>query len=439
VARVSTGRIVDTRATRASALVLARGNPPAVASMRPLAALIITLSSLVAISPLSAQTKNSMPKRPKLQFTTDTNDAAAYYQLGQQILDRDPRRAADAFYWATRLNPNSAEAFYGLRTARHLSDLWRFKRYMEDDRKTIESRDVMQIDSLLVRALMLNPFLYRKFDQLMVRSYIHHAINTSSPGSERPSAAEVEHWINLWLRQGGPATRAWVAYGEGRFSDALRGYADALKGTKRQAHLRTERGRIFFLTGNADSALTELKLALDELRKKDSKELVRLYDSKAVLEHSIAKIHEARGDVAAAREAYGRALEEDLAFYPAHFALANLAFQAGDTATGMSEMELAVQINGEDTVLRLVYAYLLLANKRYADAEAHLTKAIEIEPYFSNLYHMLGWVYEAQNKRPEAIGQYETFLQRAGMNHPLRDEAMSRLGTLRTQPSGSKE
>src|SRR5918992_2225485 len=102
--------------------------------MRPVTAVVLALVSFAAISPLSAQKKGSVPKRPKLQFTGDTNDAAAYYQLGSQMLDRDPRLAADAFYWTTRLSPTSAEAFYGLRTARHLSDMWRLKRYMEDDR-----------------------------------------------------------------------------------------------------------------------------------------------------------------------------------------------------------------------------------------------------------------------------------------------------------------
>jgi tetratricopeptide (TPR) repeat protein len=407
--------------------------------MRRLTAAVVALASLAAISPLSAQKKGSLPKRPKLQFTTDTNDAGAYYRLGQQVLEGDPRQAADAFYWATRISPNSAEAFYGLRTARHLSDMWRFKRYMEDDRKTIESRDVQQIDSLLARALTLNPFLYRKFDQLMVRNYIHHAVNSSSYGSERPSPGEIDYWIRGWVQRGGAEARAWLAYGEGRFPDALRAYAEAMKATKRQAYLRTERGRIFFLLGNADSALAELKLALDELRKKDSKELVRLYDSKAVLEHSVGKLHEARNDVTAAREAYGRALEEDLAFYPAHVELANLALLTGDTATSLSELELAVQINGGDAVLRLMYAYVLSAGKRYADAEAHLTKAIEVEPYFPNPYHVLGQVYEAQGKRPEAIAQYEAFLRRAAMNHPMRDEATLRLSALRTQVSGSKQ
>jgi hypothetical protein len=407
--------------------------------MRRLTVALLAAASLTAASPLGAQKKGAAPKRPKLQFTTDTNDASAYRRLGEQMLDRDPRLAADAFYWATRIDPNSAEGFYGLRTALHLSNAWRWKRYMEYDRKTIESAEVKQIDSLQARALMLNPFLYRRFDQLMVRSYIHHAVNTSSPGNDRPSATELDFVITRWIREAGPESRAWMAYSEGRFADALRGYAEAAKSTKRKAGLRTERGRIFFLMGNADSALAELRLALEELRKQDSKELVRVYDSKAMLEHSIAKIHELRNDLAAAREAYGRALEEDMAFYPAHFNLANLSFQAGDTATGLSAMELAVQINGEEPVVRLVYGYVLLAQKRYADAEAQLTKAIAVEPYYANPYHVLGQVHEAQRKRAEAIAQYEAYLARASLNHPLRADATERLGRLRAQASGPQE
>jgi tetratricopeptide (TPR) repeat protein len=158
-----------------------------------------------------------------------------------------------------------------------------------------------------------------------------------------------------------------------------------------------------------------------------------------MLEHSLAKVHEARGNTTAAREAYGRALEEDLAFYPAHFELANLAFQAGDTAAGLSEMELATQTSSNDPLVRLVYAYVLMATKRYGEAEAQLTKAIELEPYFANLYHVLGLVYEAQKKQGAAIAQYEACLQRASLAHPMREETARRLAALRGHANGSGE
>jgi Tfp pilus assembly protein PilF len=400
--------------------------------MRALTAVIVLVS--FAAAPAAAQKKGGVPRRPKLQFTTDTNDAAAYYRLGQEALERDdPRRAADAFYWATRLDPSSADAFYGLRTARHLADPFRFKRYMEDDRRTIESPEVRQIDSLQARALMINPFLFRKFDQLMFRSYVHNAINSSRPESTRPSASEIDYALSVWLQNSGPETQGWVAYSYGQFGNALAYYARAVKSTKRKARLRTERARLFYLLGNTDSALAEFRQALDELHSKDSKELVMLYDSKALLEHSVAAVHELRGETAAAREAYGRALEEDLSFYPAHFKLANLALQTGDTATGLNELELAVQIKGDDPLLRLVYGYVLYAMKRYTDAEAQLTKGIEAEPFYPNSYLVLGQVYEAQKKPAAAAEQYEAYLARASQSHPRREEATQRLAALRMQ------
>ena len=101
-------------------------------------------------------------------------------------------------------------------------------------------------------------------------------------------------------------------------------------------------------------------------------------------------------------------------------------------------MELAVQIKGDDPVMRLVYAYMLFAGKRYADAEAQLTQAIAAEPYYPNLYHVLGQVYEAQKKRDLAITQYETFLARSSAGHPMRDEATVRLTALRQAGSGQE-
>jgi tetratricopeptide (TPR) repeat protein len=392
----------------------------------------IALLVLVALPPLGAQ-KNGVPRRPRLQVTADTNDADAYFQLGESLLARDPSRAADAFYWATRLNPNSANAFYARHTALLLADPTRLTRYMEGDYRKPPSAELMRIDSLQARAFMLNPFLYGKYEKLLLRRYFEHVV---PPGRSRLG---VDQAYQLWLSRGGPRAKAWAAYSSGRLGDALRAYAEAIAKGKEKSYLRTQRARTFFLVRQYDSALVEIGLALEDLRKQDSKELVVLYSSKAMLEHSIARIHEALGDRESARAAYGRALEEDLAFYPAHLNLALFALQAGDTAAGVSELELAVQIRADDPMPRLFYGYLLAHLNRFAEAEAQLTKAIEIEPYLARSYQLLGQVYHVQKKVAEAVVQYEAYLARAALTDAPREDVARQLEVLRAMTRGPTE
>jgi tetratricopeptide (TPR) repeat protein len=88
------------------------------------------------------------------------------------------------------------------------------------------------------------------------------------------------------------------------------------EGERRKTWYRIERGRIFGRRANADSAIAEFQAALTELRARDAKELVPLYNSKAIIEYSIALLLEQKNDNEGAREAYGRALQEDLAYHP---------------------------------------------------------------------------------------------------------------------------
>ena len=70
--------------------------------------------SLLAAPALAAQ---KPVHRPKLRDVTDTNDAQAYYDQGIQRFRDDPDFAADAFYWAARINPGSGDALYARRAA----------------------------------------------------------------------------------------------------------------------------------------------------------------------------------------------------------------------------------------------------------------------------------------------------------------------------------
>lgn len=377
--------------------------------------LTMTLTLAALALPAAAQKKDKVPRRPKLGAGADTNDANAYYQFGVAQLDRNPGAAADALYWATHIEPGWADAFYVRRVALMLDDPDRLARYIEGDRKVIQSAEMQRIDSLELRAVALNPFIFRRFDRQLLTTYIERSVERAAGGRSNVDRGALSYEIQNFLNGAGPAIRAWMAYSDGRFPAALASYADVLKEQQRlesrDAYLtRVERGRIFVLLGSLDSALAELTAGVESARQLDKKDLVMIYDSKAVLEESIGMVHEAAGHRDPAREAYARALEEDLSYYPAHVRLAQLALRGGDTTTALNEYDLAVQLRGDDADLRYQYGYALVAAGKDSAAAEQLGKAAEIEPYWAQPHRILGLIADAHSQAPAAIQHYQRFL-----------------------------
>jgi len=73
------------------------------------AALAFGLVLAAALTLQGQDSKKREPKRPKLDAGRDTNSAGAYHQHGMLHLAKRPQVAADAFYWAARLDPSIAE------------------------------------------------------------------------------------------------------------------------------------------------------------------------------------------------------------------------------------------------------------------------------------------------------------------------------------------
>jgi len=396
---------------------------------RPFAFALAIASLSIGVS-ASAQKPKNEPRRPKMPAGADTNSAQVYYDYGIEKLQRDPEEAANSFYWAARLNPLNADAYYARRCDLLLSDKWRFQKYYEDDRRTLQSDEVKRIDSLYYYSLTINPFLYRKLDQVMFQSYLD---NWAEDYARRNnvSANEVQYELRRWINTtASPAMRASQAYGEGRFSDALRLYADAIQDAKHKEELRALRGRLFFQLNQGDSALAELTQALADMRKADKKDLVYAYESKALMEQSIGLVYQRLGNNAAAKEAFGCALQEDLSYFPAHVQLAYMALDAKDTTTALTEMDLAVQIRGDDPTLRYIYGFSLATSGKYKEAEEQLRKAIEIDPVFPTPYAQLGEVLDKQGRGTEALAQYRTFLAIASQNDLRRKNAEERVREL---------
>ncbi len=380
---------------------------------------LVALLLMVASGSGSAQKDGrKAPKRPKQITGTDTNNALAYYRYGLRMLDSDADEADAAFYWALRLQPSWPEALYAARTAILRSDPARLTRYLEGDERVANSREVRFADSLLYRAEALNPFLVRDLDRGLLTDYYIRLVEDDLRRRNPQSAAEtsqssIRFEIETYLmRSGNPRMQGWLAYSDRRFPEALKHYGEALKKKGSNATTHTDRASIFFLMGVYDSALVELASAIDEMQTKDKKEVVVFYRSKAVLHHRVGIVLLRKGDLLGAKVAFGHALEEDLAYYPAHLSLANLALATGDTSTARSEMELAVQIRGEDVTPHIQYGNLLLTLKQYEEAAAEFRKVVELEPYAADSYLALAYAEEAQVKIPEAISHYNGYLAR---------------------------
>ncbi len=392
----------------------------------------VLASGLLSLS-LAAQ---NVPKRPPLNGA-DTNQAVAYYQYGLSMLDQDPRKAADAFYWASRIDPAWAQPLYAGRIAFLMGADDQFViGYMDGKRSYTRSKDARRIDSLELRARMLDPFMERDLDKDLLLRYVRalYDEDQKSDGGtdDRAQTLRFQYFVErYWRTDAPPGQKAVLAVSERRFPDALDAYREALSDDRdHQAEIHEARARIFYSMGNGDSARAEMEQAIAKLREKDAKDFVWLYESKAVLEHFIGLTYERQNQIAPAREAYGRALQEDLSYFPAHLRLGSIALSAGDTATALSEMDLAAQIKDDEPSLQATYGTILAQAGHIPEAQQHLHRAVELDPYYANPYYVLGRVDEYAGKSADAVADYRAYLGHTRAQDPRIADVQQRLATL---------
>lgn len=390
------------------------------------AIILVALAALLSTD-LPAQRLGPPAPRPRLEAGADTNDANAYYQYGLQQFDRDPAQASAAFYWAARLNPGWGEPLYARRAAILMMQPRFLRQVMEGDRRTLASDENHRLDSLQFRALMLSPFLYRQLDRRMFVAYIRNYY------TERNGAAPVDldYQIDQFLREAPDGMRAWAAYSDGNFPVALVSYQRALSSAKDKASIHLDRGRIFAMQNQVDSATNEFKLSISEMQYKDKKDLVIFYNSKALAEYSTAVLLEGKDNFSGAKEAYGRALQEDLSYYPAHLRLGLLALGLKDTTTAMSELALASQLAPEEPYVRYTNGYVLAASGHLAEAGGELRKAVDLEPNYALSYLRLAQINEHLAKGKEAAEAYSQFLAKSTAGDPQRAYATEHLQDIR--------
>src|SRR3989442_266752 len=363
--------------------------------MRAVLLASLVASILITLPPAALQAQGGkVPKRPKLEAGADTNFASAYYEYGVSMIEQDPERAAAAFYWAARLNPAWAPPLYARRVALLMAD--------------------------------------RRLLVAYLRALVQDELRQSGDQMDAGQSTRFDYYMERYLRNNArERVRASMAMSEGRVPDALELYRKAIPQERDdEAWIHVERARAFHMLGNEDSTRAELAQGLEKLRKKDQKAFVFVYESKALLEQCIGLTYELKAQFEPAREAYGRALQEDLSYYPAHIRLGSVALAVGDTTSALSEMDLAVQVKPDDPWVRATYGATLAQIGRAADAAVQLRKAVDLEPFYPGPYYLLGRVAEMLGKRAEAADDYRGYLAHTSSQDVRVPDVKQRLAAL---------
>lgn len=344
---------------------------------------LLPLLALLPAPPLAAQRR--APSRPLLRADADTNDPQSYFDLGARQR-RDVWKARDAFYWASRLAPDQPIYAYARYHALLYSQSpdWR-QNYWSGAKFVLKSKEARLIDSTFGEVMLRDPFAH-----------------VSAPCQRVPELDHEERAL---------AGIMW--YELGCYDRAVAVLGEALDRDPEQLVLRVIRARAFAHVERFDSTASELGIVLDSLRARDADRLAHVYESKAMLEYVVGMAHLRRGDAAAARAAFGRALTEDLGFAMAHARLGRLARLERRVDDALAEYDLAVGLRPDDGVLRSEYGSALIEARRFADAETQFATAVRLEPHWAKARFNLAQACEAQGKSAEAVDHYQAYVMRA--------------------------
>lgn len=384
----------------------------------------------IALGPsLHAQKEAEVPARPHLDPGSDSNSAKANYLYGLRVISDDPRESYRAFYWATRIDPASADFWYARWVARQIIMSSRDFTVAYDIRLTKRSAAQLAVDSLLFRAYALDPFFFhsllRPFNQRLVLARI-----SDRDPTHNTAAANSDVSVRLERK----SYEGWILYADQRFDDALKAYANELHNGRAPLLTRLDihemRAELFAHVNNLDSARAEVQEAIAESRLRGSRDRVLVFDSTTMLERELGAVDERAGRGDDARAIYAHILEQNAMFFPAHARLAGLAMRRADTSTAVSEMRAAVQIEPNDPALRYGYAVILVDARRDADAAEQLRKAIALDPYYSAPYLLMASIADVEDYKEEAVAQYQSFTAHAEGTDPDLPRVKGRLAKL---------
>lgn len=344
---------------------------------------------LVTVGRAGSAQARTEPPRPSLPRGADQNDWEAYFDYGASILRTKPGQADAAFYWASRLDPSRAEPLYARRVAFWLLDLGRFVRYLREDPTVLESPPIRWADSLYLRALQRNPFVPQTLAII--------------PYDELPG-----EWA------GDLGTLAFIAYARLDYAHAAELWSRQIrKNPERHAWARYLRALALVPLGRFDSASVEMATLGNTLAARAEAITSPVYESQEMIEYGIGMLQLVQGNVAAGREHLERALQENLAFFPAHEQLGHLALEIRDSANAVTEYAQAAELAPSEPWIQFATGTGLLQLGRYSDAVIRLEQAVQLEPLYSDARLALAQAQVAAGDSTGALHNVDEYLRLA--------------------------
>ena len=120
----------------------------------------------------------------------DTNDAQSFLLVAAHQIDLRPAVARDAFWWATKLDPGSAPAYYGLRMATILADESVVRLLINGAKNERDREDMRRLDSLDLKVELLDPFASRNLEGKLYKVLVAHT-NLIKPREIKVLGAEL--------------------------------------------------------------------------------------------------------------------------------------------------------------------------------------------------------------------------------------------------------
>lgn len=395
--------------------------------------LLLLLAGVMAM-PLQAQ---RTPRRPHLSGDADTNDAVSYFQLGTERLERNPGSAADAFWWAARLDPLSAQVWYGQYQAQLARDPSRYVRYVLREPRALQAPEVLAIDSLRLRAIALDPFFHRGLEEPLLKSYARESTPRDQFMGRGDAISDPEQVAQMerYFRETDPYLAGVFSYGHGELRDAIRYWGNALA-SREHDWMWAERGVAFVELRQLDSARANFTRAIDRARSGSGDQLHHVWETSAAYQVALGRVLEDTRNWAGARDAYQNATAANAAYYPAWLRLGVLGLRTGDTASAIAALKRVLELQPDDYFAHVTLG-AALGNRGDRDSSlAHLRRATVIEPWAAGSWLLLARALDAAHDSTQAVASFQKYVALAPRNDPARLIAGQRIEVL--QPAGAR-